>query len=40
MSYPTDRVILFDRDMNPLPELSANEVFSRIRSEEINGEHS
>lgn len=40
MSYPTDRVILFDRDMNPLPELSPDEVFSRVRTEEINGEHS
>lgn len=39
MSYPTDRVILFDRSMNPLPELSSSEVFSRMRSEEINGEH-
>ena len=40
MSYPTDRVILFDRDMNPLPELSPDEVFSRVRTEEVNGEHS
>ena len=40
MSYPTNRVILFDRDMNPLPELSEDEVFSRVRTEEINGEHS
>ena len=39
MSYPTDRVILFDRAMNPLPELSSSEVFSRVRSEEINAEH-
>ena len=40
MSYPTNRVILFDRNMNPLPELSEDEVFSRVRTEEINGEHS
>ena len=40
MSYPTNRVILFDRDMKPLPELSEDEVFSRVRTEEINGEHS
>lgn len=39
MSYPTDRVILFDRAMNPLPELSSSEVFSRVRSEGINAEH-
>lgn len=40
MSHPTDRVALFTRDMDPLPELTANEVFSRVRSEELNGEHS
>lgn len=39
MAYPTDRVQLFDRDMNPLPELAPSEVFSRVRHEEINGEH-
>lgn len=40
MSYPIDRVVLFDRDMNPLPELAPSEVYSRERTEEINGEHS
>ena len=40
MAYPTDRVQLFDRDMNPLRELAPSEVFSRVRTEEINGEHS
>ena len=39
MSYATDRVQLFDRDMSPLRELAPNEVFSRKRTEEINGEH-
>lgn len=39
MSYPIDRVQLFDRDMNPLRELAPSEVFSRVRTEEVNGEH-
>lgn len=39
MAYATERVILYDRDMNPLPELSPDEVLSRVRTEEINGEH-
>lgn len=39
MAYPTDRVILHDRAGNLLPELAPDEVFSRIRTEEINGEH-
>ena len=39
MSYPIDRVQLFDRDMSPLRELAPSEVFSRVRTEEVNGEH-
>ena len=39
MGYPTDRIQLFDRSMNPLPELAPSEVTSRVRREEINGEH-
>lgn len=39
MGYPTDRVMLFDRDMAPLRELSPSEVTSRVRHEEINGQH-
>ena len=39
MAYPTDRVLLFDRNCNPLRELSPNEVISRVRHEVINGEH-
>lgn len=39
MAYPTDRVILHDRVGNLLPELSPEQVFSRIRTEEVNGEH-
>lgn len=39
MAYATDRVILFDRNMGPLPELAPSEVLSRVRSEEINAEH-
>lgn len=39
MAYPTDRVILHDRAGNLLPELSPEQVFSRIRTEEVNGEH-
>lgn len=40
MSYPTDRLILFDRSMGVLPEIAPSEVLSRVRTEEINGEHS
>lgn len=40
VSYPTDRVQLFDRNMVPLRELAPDEVYSRVRHEEINGEHS
>ena len=39
MSYPTDRIILFDRDMEPLGELPPDEVRERRRHEEVNGEH-
>lgn len=39
MAYPTDRVILHDRAGNLLPELSPEQVFSRKRTEEVNGEH-
>ena len=39
MGYPTDRVILFDRDMEPLGELPPDEVRSRSRHEEVNGQH-
>ena len=40
MAYATDRVILFDRNMLPLDEIGPDEIFSRVRTEEINGEHS
>lgn len=40
MGFPTDRIILFDRSMNPLSELAPSEVYSRVRKEELNGEHS
>jgi len=40
MSYATERVILFDRNMIPLDEIAPDEIFSRVRTEEINGEHS
>lgn len=39
MGYPTDRVMLLDRNMAPLRELSPSEVTSRVRHEEINGQH-
>ena len=39
VAYPTDRVILHDRAGNLIPELAPDEVFSRLRTEEINGEH-
>lgn len=39
MGYPTDRVMLFDRDMTPLRELAPSEVTSRRRHEEVNGQH-
>ena len=39
VAYPTDRVILHDRAGNLLPELSPEQVYSRLRTEEINGEH-
>lgn len=40
MAYATDRIILFDRNMIPLDEIGPNEIFSRVRTEELNGEHS
>lgn len=40
MAYATDRIVLFDRDMNPLREMGEGEVLSRVRTEEVNGEHS
>lgn len=39
MAYPTDRVILHDRVGNLLPELAPDQVLSRLRTEELNGEH-
>ena len=39
MSYPTGRLILFDRNMSPLGDVSPDEIRSRIRTEELNGEH-
>jgi len=39
VSYATERIILFDRNMQPLPEIPPQDVISRIRTEEINGEH-
>ena len=40
MSYPTDRILLFDRCDNPIGELSPQDVLRRVRVYEINGEHS
>ena len=37
--YPTNRVQLFDQNCNPIRELAPREVLSRVRHEEINGEH-
>ena len=39
MAYPTSRIQLFDKDCNPIRELAPKEVLSRVRHEEINGEH-
>lgn len=39
MAYPIDRIILLDKDDNPLGELAPNEVIARSRYEKINGEH-
>ena len=39
MGYPVDRIQIFDRNMNRLRELAPNEVTSRVRKEELNGEH-
>lgn len=39
MSYPTNRVILYDRQCNPIGDLSESEILGRVRHEEINGEH-
>lgn len=35
-----ERILLFDRQDRPLGELSPNDVFSLIRTERVNGEHS
>jgi len=40
MGYPTDRVILYDPNGLPLGDLGRDEILSRIRKEELNGEHS
>lgn len=40
MGYPTDRVILYDPNGLPLGDLGKDEILSRIRKEELNGEHS
>ena len=39
MGYPVDRIQLYNQNGVPLPELYPNEVESRVRHEEINGEH-
>lgn len=39
MAYPTDRLMLFDKDGNTLGDLAPDEVFARVRTEEINGIH-
>lgn len=39
MGYPTNRVMLFDKDGNTLGDLAPAEVFARVRTEEINGPH-
>ena len=39
MGYPTGRIQLYDRNMKPLRELAPSEVTSRVRREELNGEH-
>lgn len=39
MSYPTNRIQLYDKDCNPLRELAPKEVLSRVRHEKINDEH-
>lgn len=39
MAYATNRVILYDHNGDFACELSPNDVFGRVRVEEINGEH-
>lgn len=39
MAYATDRVIIYDHNADFVCELSPNDVFGRVRVEEINGEH-
>lgn len=39
MAYATDRVIIYDRNGGFACELNPNDVFGRVRVEEINGEH-
>lgn len=39
MSYPTDRIILYDRHGSSLGDLAPADVLGRVRYEEINGEH-
>lgn len=39
MGYPTDRVLLYDKDDSFIAELSPSEVMERTRTEEINGVH-
>lgn len=38
-AYPTNRILMFDKDCNPIRELAPSEVLSRVRHEVINGEH-
>lgn len=39
MSYPSDRILLYDRHGSPLGDLAPADVLGRVRYEEINGEH-
>lgn len=39
MSWPTDRIVLYDRSLTCIGELTRSEVRKRERTEEINGTH-
>lgn len=39
MAYPTDRLILFDKDGAALGDIGPDEVYARVRVEQINDEH-